>query len=202
MKQTTHRPLVLIAAVAALSGCASQQSTSGSGWQTLIDGVKGMENFNRVGNANWVAADGAIQATFAGTGTDSGFLVTKESYRDFTIKAELWVAEGTNSGIFIRCDDPVKVGAATCYEINIFDKRPDPTYGTGAIVNVAKVEPIYKADGKWNTLEITAKGSRLTVVLNGQKTADAEDGKHAAGPFALQFGVGTSKFRSVQVKPL
>ena len=26
------------------------------------------------------------------------------------------------------------IAAATCYEVNIFDKRPDPSYGTGAIV--------------------------------------------------------------------
>ncbi len=200
MKQTTYKPLVLIAAVAVLSACATQQSTSGSGWQTLLDGVRGMENFNRVGPANVVALDGAIQATV--TGTDTGFLVTKESYRDFEIKAELWVSEGANSGIFIRCDDPVKIGSATCYEVNVFDKRPDPTYGTGAIVNVAKVDQSYKADGKWNTLEITAKGPRMTIVLNGQKTVEVDDAKHPAGVFALQYGVGTVKFRSVQVRPL
>jgi hypothetical protein len=53
--------------------------------------------------------------------------------------------------------------------VNIFDKRPDPTYGTGAIVDVAKVDPMPKAGGKWNTYEITAKGSQLTVVLNGRR---------------------------------
>jgi hypothetical protein len=42
--------------------------------------------------------------------------------------------------------------------VNIYDQRPDPSYGTGAIVNFAKVEPMPKAGGKWNTYEITAKG--------------------------------------------
>ena len=31
-----------------------------------------------------------------------------------------------------------------------------------------------KAGGKWNTYEITAKGSHLTIVLNGTKTADIQ----------------------------
>jgi len=31
---------------------------------------------------------------------------------------------------------------------------------------VAKVLPMPKAGGKWNTYDITAKGSQLTVVLN------------------------------------
>ena len=36
-----------------------------------------------------------------------------------------------------------------------------------------------KAGGKWNTYEITAKGPQITVVLNGQKTVDMQDGKFA-----------------------
>ena len=60
-------------------------------------------------------------------------------------------------------------GDRTCYEVNIFDQRPDPTYGTGAIVNFVEVDPMPKAGGKWNTFEITAKGRHLVVVLNGQR---------------------------------
>ena len=59
-----------------------------------------------------------------------------------------------------------------------------------------------KAGGKWNTYEITAQGAHFVVVLNGQKTADAQDCKHASGPFALQYGSGVVKFRKVQIKPL
>ena len=93
--------------------------------------------------------------------------------------------------------------------MNIYDQRPEPIYGTGGIVNVAKVDPMPKAGGKWNTFEITAKGSQLTVVLNGVKTADVQDSKYAQGPFALQFGNrandapgGVIKWRKVQIKPL
>jgi hypothetical protein len=88
------------------------------------------------------------------------------------------------------------------YEVNIFDKRPDPSYGTGAIVNFAKVSPMTKTAGQWNTLDITAKGSHLVVVLNGVKTADIQDSTFASGPFALQHWGGVVKFRKVQVKPL
>ena len=177
-------------------GCASM---SGGGWTTLVDGNSGMENFTATGEANWRAEGGAIVAD-KGKG---GYLVSKSSYKDFQIKAEFWADTTTNSGIFIRCTDPAKIGAATCYEVNIFDQRPEPDYGTGAIVNVAKVNPMPKAGGKWNTYEITAQGSHLVVVLNGQKTADVQDSKHnAGGPFALQYGSGVVKFRKVQIKPM
>jgi hypothetical protein len=37
-----------------------------SGPTVLVDGTKGLENFNRVGEANWSGIDGAIQATAGG----------------------------------------------------------------------------------------------------------------------------------------
>jgi len=40
------------------------------------------------------------------------------------------------------------------------------------------------------------------VILNGEKTVDVEDTKHATGPIALQYGSGVVKFRKVQIKPL
>ena len=38
--------------------------------------------------------------------------------------------------------------------------------------------------------------------LNGQKTVDTRDAKFAAGPFALQWGRGTIKFRKVEIRPI
>jgi 3-keto-disaccharide hydrolase len=167
------------------------------GWTTLFDG-KNIDAFNKVGDANWTIADGVLQAD-KGMG---GYLVTKQPYTDFEIRAEFWVDTPANSGIFIRCDNPQMPGAEACYEVNIFDTRPDPAYGTGAIVNVAKVATPIKAGGKWNTYEIRAQGAHLTVTLNGMKTADVQDTKHARGPFALQYGAGVVKFRKVEVRPL
>ncbi len=198
MKQLTKTLLCAAITAAALGGCAT--SGGSGGWVSLVDGVKGMDNFNRVGEANWVAMDGAIQASSGGK--DPGYLVTKSSYKDFMIRAEFWSSDDANSGIFIRCQEPGKITDENCYEANIFDQRPDPTYGTGAIVKVAKVSPMPKAGGKWNTYEITAKGNRLVLVLNGEKTVDVEDSKLASGPIALQWGRGTIKFRKVEIKAL
>ena len=183
-------------------GCATIR---GAGWTTLIDGASGLENWGRVGDANWRAEDGAIVAD-KGKG---GYLVSKQSYKDFEIRAEFWAATDTNSGVFVRCDDPVKISAATCYEVNIWDIRPDPKYATGGIVDHAVVSVPLKAGGRWNTYEITAKGPQLTVKLNGVQTVSIQDAKHPAGPFALQYGAGVQgaqggpiKWRKVQVRPL
>ena len=184
------------------TGCANRPSAQDdAGWITLIDGATGLDNWNRVGDANWIAADGVIQADRK-TDKESSFLVSKNSYTDFQIRAEFWVSDDANTGIYMRCAEPSKLTDRNCYEANIFDQRPDPTYGTGAIVHIAKVSPMPKAGGKWNTFDITVKGTRLTVALNGVRTADIEDSKLASGPIGLQYAAGVVKFRKVQIKPL
>jgi hypothetical protein len=205
MKGTAmKKTLALAAALAGAVALAGAPDAIGqaAGWTVLFDG-KNLDNFKQIGDANWKIEDGAAVAT-----KGTGYLVTKNSYGDFQIKVEFWADDEANSGIFIRCANPEKIGAADCYEVNIFDKRPEPAYGTGAIVNVAKVEPMPKAAGKWNTYEITAKGPQLTVVLNGKKTVDVKDEKHKSGPIGLQRAPGaekkegTIKFRKVEIKPL
>jgi hypothetical protein len=169
--------------------------TSGQAdFKTILDG-KSMKGWNVVGNANWTVADGAVQATMG-----TGFLVTPESYADFQITADIWVSDDANSGIFIRCSDPKTIAANNAYEVNVFDKRPDPAYRTGAIVDVAKPLTMVNTGGKWNTLDITARGPRLTVLINGEKTVDVQDNKYARGPIALQYGAGTVKFKNVRLK--
>lgn len=68
---------------------------------------------------------------------------------------------------------------------------------------------IHKAGGRWNTFEITAKGTQLTVKMNGVQTASVQDGKFASGPFALQYGPGVQDaqggpitWRKVRIRPL
>ena len=186
---------------AALTTIQPASSQSEGGWITLVDGSK-MGDWDRVNDANWEIKDGALAADKLASGKDPAYLVSKTPYKDFEIKAEFWADADANSGIFIRCDTNKVIDSKVCYEVNIFDKRPDPSYGTGAIVDISKVDPMPKAGGKWNTYDITAKGGKLTVMLNGQKTADVEDSKHAAGPLALQYGSGVVKFRKVQIKEL
>src|SRR5215831_2442421 len=176
--------LVIGLAAAALGGCSSMSSSSSEpGWVVLFDGSN-LDNWDAIGNANWRLVDGTVMADSGDK--RQGYLVSKKSYTDFQVKAEFWVDDDANTG----------------YEVNIFDKRPDPSFGTGAIVYVAKAMTVLKAGGRWNTYEITAKGPHLTVVLNGVKTVDVQDSQHASGPIALQYGAGVVKFRKVEIKPL
>ncbi len=191
----THRRTVILGLAAASLTAPAPAWAKG---RPLFNG-KDLEGWTPVGDANWAVREGALSADKGGI----SFLVSKDSFRDFDLRARFWVSPDANSGIFIRCSDRDKITATNAYEVNIFDTRPDPTYGTGAIVNVAKVSPMPKAGGRWNLMEIRARGDVFSVVLNGRKTVDsARDVTHAEGPIALQYGAGAVKFRSVAIRTL
>ncbi|MGA8997860.1 MAG: DUF1080 domain-containing protein [Pseudolabrys sp.] len=171
-----------------------------AGWVTLFDG-KSLDGWDQVGESNWHVEDGAVVADKM-AGKEAGYLVSKNSYKNFVVRVEFWPSDNANSGIYFRCLDPKKITDRTCYEANIFDQRPDPSYGTGAITRYVEIDPMPKAGGKWNTFEITAKGRDITVVLNGQTTAKLRNGMFDEGPIALQHGAGAIKFRKVEIKPL
>jgi hypothetical protein len=177
-------------------GTAPVQGQAAGGWVTLFDGTN-LNQWSPVGMANWKIVGKEVWST-----DGAGFLLSKQSYTNFEIRSDFWVTPDANSGIFIRCQDPAKVGAATCYEVNIYDQRPDQSYRTGGIVDVAKPAAMINTGNKWNTLEIVAKGPRLIVRMNGMQMVDIEDKKFARGPFALQAGIGVVRFRNVQIREL
>ena len=182
-----------------LSACASNSHHENS--SLLIDGGNGLENFNQVGEANWQATENDIQANKSNS--TYAYLVTKSPYKNFRLTVEFWVSDDANSGVFFRCQDPQNITAENCYEANIFDQRPDSSYGTGGIVLIAKSPtPMPKAGGKWNMYEITANGPHLKLVLNGVTTVDIQDNKLVEGYLALQCGGGTIKFRRVEIQSL
>lgn len=186
--------LTLLVAVSGLAQASKQEPASG--WVTLLDGTT-LNGWNTTGNANWKVMDGAIEAS-----SGTGMLVSPVSYSNFELTVEFWVDTPANSGVFLRCSDPATINQNNAYEVNIYDNRPDQTYATGAIVDVAPASTPMKAGGKWNKFEIRAEGNHLTVVLNGTKTVDVRNDKYARGPIGLQYGAGVVKFRSVKIRTL
>jgi hypothetical protein len=203
MKQLTRIVGACLLIAFAAFGCRS--TSPGSGWVTLIDGDKGMDNWSVSGSAgNWRAEGGAIQADKLISGKGASVLVSKRSFRDFEMLVEFWAEDDTNSGVYLRAPNPNQVNTASgAYEVQIWDKNPNPKYATGSLVNVTEVQPIYKAANKWNTFEIVAKGAQITVKMNGVVTASIQDAKNTQdGRLGLQFNGGPIKFRKLAVKPL
>ena len=201
VSRRTVRFALVLTALGFLAGSLAPKAVSQeAGWVTLFDG-KSLDGWDQVGESNWRVEDGAIVVDKM-AGKEPGYLVSKKPYKNFIVRVEFWPSDDANSGIYFRCLDPKKITDRTCYEANVFDQRPDPSYGTGAITRYVEVSSMPKTGGKRNTYEVTANGRDITVVLNGQTTAKLRNGMFDEGPIALQHGAGAIKFRKVEVKPL
>ena len=183
IRAITTTVALLAAGFTAIQLAPQAAGQTGPGWVQLFDG-KTMGDWTAIGEANWRVEDGALVADKAAR--PAATWSPRNSDKNYMIYAEFWADEKANSGIFIRCKDPKAIGAKTCYEVNIFDMRPDPSYGTGSIVYFAEVNPMPKAAGKWNTLRDHRRGRQLVVTLNGQKTVDIRNGMFEEGHFTLQ----------------
>lgn len=186
--------LVLLAAAAVLLPDALEAQGR---WRTLFDG-RTLAGWDVVGDANWSVKEGAIWGSRGG-----GYLVTPMPHGDVQFTVDFWATPDANSGVFVRCADPKSITADNCYEVNIFDRRPDQSYRTGGIVNLAKPTAVIDTGNRWNTFDITAKGSKLTVILNGTTVVEHEqNGARPRGYIALQYGAGVLRFRNIRMRTL
>jgi hypothetical protein len=127
----------------------------------------------------------------------SGNLFTEKAYSDFILRFEFKLTPGANNGLGIRSPlkgDPAYQGI----ELQILDNHADqyadlePYQYHGSVYGVVPADRGHlNPAGEWNTQEVIAEGSNITVKLNGQTILDADleeagtpetmDGKHHPG---------------------
>ena len=113
------------------------------------------------------------------TREDGGNLFTEREYSDFVLRFEFKLTENANNGIGIRA--PLEGDAAyNGIEIQVLDDSGSqytnlkPFQYHGSIYGmVPPSRGFQKPVGEWNSEEITAKGRRITVTLNGTTIVDA-----------------------------
>lgn len=126
---------------------------------------------------NYEVVDGAIRCK-AGHG---GLLHTEHEYGDFVARLEFRLPPGGNNGLAIRAPasgDPAYV--AMC-ELQVLDSE-HPKYGGldprqyhgSAYGMVAAKRGFLRPTGEWNFQEVTVRGSRIRVELNGNVILDAD----------------------------
>jgi len=123
----------------------------------------------------------------------------------------------SDSGIYLRGNDKAQVNI-WCWPVGsgeVYGYRTDESMPASVRAGVTPKRLADRNIGEWNTFEITVKGSRLTVVLNGERVIeDAElPGLARRGRIALQHhgskkdGVWISppalvQFRRISIKEL
>lgn len=160
-----------------------------------------LESWRRIGASVWRFDTTGVEA---GPEEATAYLVSSETFGDFRIGLEFWVADATNSGVFIRCGDIRDVEDANpdnCYEINIWDNHPNQDFRTGSIVRHALPASRAESLGHWNRLQVVATGSTISVWVNDRLTAEFNDAKAPTGLVALQYaGTGLLRFRNFEIQ--
>jgi len=115
-----------------------------------------------------------------------GNLLTKKEYGDFIFRFEFKLPPGGNNGVGIRAKSVDTDAAYHAMEIQILDNSADmykslqPYQYHGSIYGVvpakrnAEKNDYLNPAGEWNYQEITARGSKIKIVLNGETIVDAD----------------------------
>ncbi len=178
------RRLSVIGSVLALSlslAPALVAQDAEAGFTSLFDG-KSLAGWSLVGGKGegYGVKDGVLYCAKGG----GGKLLTDKQYGDFVLRFEFKMpAEGSNNGLGIRT--PREGDAAyQGMELQIIDeaaalsgkwgKLKDTQYHGSVYDVIGAKRGAMKPAGTWNVQEVTAKGKRITVVLNGQTILDAD----------------------------
>jgi hypothetical protein len=213
-------PLVLVAAVAVIS-CSSTRthaSSGSTGFVSLFDGksLNGWEEIKK--DKSGYRAENGVLVCPADT---ANVLFSQKDYSDFVLRLDFKLTANANNGIAIHAPSDKGQIAYIGNEIQILDDNGYPNLlptqycGSHYKVTAAKRGAL-KPVGQWNHYEITVKGRKITVVLNGKTItqsnpdaiADAEVIRRHPGMFRTKGRIGflghhsRVEFKNIQIKEL
>jgi hypothetical protein len=158
------------------------QSEADEGFAPLFNG-RDLEGWT--GDTNGYAAeDGKIVVR---PELGSGNLYTVKEYADFVLRFEFKLAPAANNGLGIRA--PLEGDAAYAgLELQILEDGSPVYWGLrpyqyhGSIYGVVPARRgCLRPPGEWNTEEVTVRGRRVTVAVNGETVVDADLDAASAG---------------------
>lgn len=161
--------------------CPSQAAddkpfTAESGFVSLFDG-KSLTGWSAAPNG-YSVEDGNLVCVAGGKGN----LLTDKEYTDFVLKFEFKLTAGANNGLGIRCPKQLEGNLhLDGIELQILDdtaekyKTLQPYQYHGSIYGIVPArQGALKPVGEWNQQQVTVKGRKITVVVNGTTTVDAD----------------------------
>lgn len=189
--KTPARLLVL----ASLFACAFTASAKDedAGWVPLFNGTD-LTGWKQEGEGIFKVEDGCL----VGTQTDGkgGDLFTTAEYDNFECRFTYKVKWPANSGIWFRNQyqfDILKYAKPVAYSGTL--------YCPGKLFITANKDESLENRDDWNEGRIEARGTHLTLWLNGHKVGECDDTTHAKGRFGVQVhGGGDLKGMEIRLK--
>ena len=143
-----------------------------SGWK--VSDWSDLRTPQKVKGTPWKMENGVLYGLNKRT-----WLFSPKEYGDFVLKFDSKISKGSNGGIGLRFPpegDPAYKGM----EIQVVDDEvyyrgsSQPQQRTGSIYDEIAAKDATKPVGQWNSWEITALGSQVKIILNGQKVIDVD----------------------------
>ena len=169
---------ILVREIPSSEANTMHEAKNSEGFQTIFDGksTKGWEG----PLDNYEIVDGSLRCK-AGKG---GTIYHNQELTDFVARVEFRLPPGGNNGLAIRYPGgPVKGDAAYAgmTELQILDdtatkySKLDPRQAHGSAYGMVPAKRGYlRPVGEWNFEEVTVKGSKIKVELNGTVILDAD----------------------------
>ncbi len=162
--------------------------------------ISGTDGWSTVGANIWSTQNGVL---ISSSSEGKSYLVSPTPYENFTISLEFNPDSTVNSGVFVNCQNNTEISSKNCFEANISDNHKKPEFRTGSIVRHsppgAKVDSI----GKWNKMILTSSKGKISLEINGIKTAEISSTDHPSGYIGLQrFKDGVIQFRNITITQL
>jgi len=136
-----------------------------SGWENLLAPDLSNATYPK---GVWSVTDGVL------TATEDRCIWTNKQYENFTVDLEFKNASGTNSGVFVYCSN-IDDFIPNSVEIQIADdfseqwsKMPKSWQCAAIFGHQGPTKSTVKKPGQWNRMTITCRGSRISVMLNGE----------------------------------
>lgn len=152
-------------------------SKGGDGFQSVFNG----KDFTGWAGPvdNYEIKDGAVTCKPKKGGT----IYTKEEYTDFVARLEFKLPPGGNNGLAIRYPGTGDTAYVGMCELQVLDEnyekvtksKLDPRQVHGSAYGMAAAQLGHQRPvGEWNFQEVTVKGSKIKVELNGAVILDAD----------------------------
>jgi hypothetical protein len=167
----------------------------------------------------WSVKDGTLVCK----GNPFGYLVTNNSYQDFTLSLEWrWAPGGEpgNSGVLLRIAGEPATFMPKCVEAQLKHENAGDIWGffgasvdgpaeriheikgheaLGDFKGVKKIKAAENAPGEWNHYEIKVSGENIELKVNGELVNQANGLDVLSGPIGLQSEGAEIHFRNIRV---
>lgn len=185
-KTLTLVPVLLISIVFLFIGCSTSS-------KPLFNG-ENLEGWEVYGTEKWYVDNGELICE-SGPDKEYGYLLTKNSYKDFILELEFKQESDGNSGVFFR--STIEGTKITGWQAEVAPPGKHSggiyeSYGRGWLIKPEPEKDSALKMGEWNKMKIKVIGNSVTTWLNDKEMIHLEDEKigKGEGGIALQIHDG------------